>query len=229
MKNNAFANINDSNIKGFLQSEFYSSEIKIKVFEYWITVEPLISYQLKIVKEVLKHIQAERSIDSLLIQNTSTPEEIQQVQNDYYGIKSDLNLELSYQKRVHLSKDKLITYLNQFVKDAEVSEIETRKIPSSLQLAEFAYFFNKLHKNGWFGNPTSGESLNQNEYANILLRAFNVKNQTGKPATVKNLIGMFSKHDKVNIKFRAKVNEVIVKISEIEAMRNEKKVKNLKK
>jgi hypothetical protein len=144
MNNNPFAKINDSNIKGFLESEYYSSEIKINVFEYWITVEPLISYQLKIVKEVLKHIQAERSIDSLLIQNTSTPEEIQQVQNDYYGIKSDLNLELSYQKRVHLSKDKLITYLNQFVKDAEVSEIETRKIPSSLHLAEFAYFLQSV-------------------------------------------------------------------------------------
>lgn len=229
MKNNPFAKINDSNIKGFLESEYYSSEIKINVFEYWITVEPLISYQLKIVKEVLKHIQAERSIDSLLIQNTSTPEEIQQVQNDYYGINSDLNLELSYQKRVHLSKDKLITYLNQFVKNAEVSEIETRKIPSSLQLGEFAYFFNKLHKNGWFGNPTSGESINQNEYATLLLRAFNVKNQKGETATIDNLCSMFSKHDKVNTKFRAKVDEAIVKISEVDEMRNDKKRNVLKK
>jgi hypothetical protein len=229
MNNNPFAKINDSNIKVFLESEYYSSEIKINVFEYWITVEPLISYQLKIVKEVLKHIQAERSIDSLLIQNTSTPEEIQQVQNDYYGIKSDLNLELSYQKRVHLSKDKLITYLNQFVKDSEVSEIESRKIPSSLHLAEFAYFFNKLHKNGWFGNPTSGESINQNEYATLLLRAFNVKNQNGEFATVGNLCSMFSKHDRVNTKFRAKVDEAIVKISEVEEMRNDKKRNVLKK
>ncbi len=178
---------------------------------------------------VLYDFQDQENDESISVQIVSTPEEIQEFQYEYYGIKSDLDINQTYSKRAHLSNDKLITYLNQFVKDSEASEIESRKIPSSLHLAEFAYFFNQLFVNGWFGNPTSGETLNKSEYATLLLRAFNVKNNKGEISKIEHLMDMFSKPYSVNRNFRAKVNEAIVKISEIETMRNEKKVKNLKK
>jgi len=229
MNNNPFAKINDSNIKGFLESEYYSSEIKIKVFEYWKTIEPLTSFQLKIALEILRRLTTEKNIEIFLVQGVSSNQEIQQKQKVDFDIEPDLDLNQTYLKRIHLSNDKLITYLNQFVKDSEIEEIETKKIPSSLHLGEFAYFFNQLYENGWFGNPTNGETLNKSEYATLLLRAFNVKNQNGEFATVDNLCSMFSKHDKVNAKFRAKVDEAIVKISEVEEMRNDKKRNVLKK
>lgn len=214
--------IDKSNLESFLTNEYYSSSLKIVEFEKWKETESDINYLVFIAKNVLEKLN--QGSTSVSVQFASDKNELIHALSTLYGLPPDINTGISLIERKYQATNRLIEYLNQFIKDTEVVNT-SEQIPSSLHAAEFAYLFNRLFEQGWFGNPTKGESLTKLHYARLLLNTFQVHNLNGDLISSHSLNDLFTKSKtKVNSAFRELVDDFVVRISEVEKFRNKKKV-----